>query len=75
MKKIKIFPAPHTELRVLVSDEMVKDYRECAEMFKMTGQGKCCDTCSWDSVRFGDICLCILGEMHTLLEDKDEKED
>lgn len=28
MKKIKIFPAPHIELRVLVSDKMVKDYRE-----------------------------------------------
>lgn len=75
MKKIKIFPEPHIEVRVLVSDEMVKDYRECAEMSKMPEQGKNCNTCSWDSVIFEGVCMCMLREMHVLLEDKDEKEN
>lgn len=32
MRKIKLFPAPHTELRLDVSDEMEKDYQECRRM-------------------------------------------
>lgn len=31
MKRIRVFPAPHIELRVFVSDEMVADYKNCAE--------------------------------------------
>lgn len=29
MKKIKLFPAPHMEVRIHVSDQMVADYKEC----------------------------------------------
>lgn len=29
MQKIKFFPAPHVEVRVSVTDEMVADLREC----------------------------------------------
>ena len=47
MKKIKLFPAPHTELRIDVSDEMEKDYRECRRMAQSQGSGKDCNTCSW----------------------------
>lgn len=31
MKKIKLFPAPHIEIRISVSDEMERDYLECRE--------------------------------------------
>lgn len=75
MKKIKIFPAPHTEIRVMVSDEMIKDYKECAEITKVTGEGKDCTTCSWDCARIADIRACYFGEMHALLEEKNEKEN
>ena len=29
MKKIKLFPAPHVEIRIHVSEEMERDYAEC----------------------------------------------
>ena len=42
MRKIKLFPAPHLELRVSVSDEMIKDYRECIAMAEEL-DGKDCE--------------------------------
>ena len=52
MKKIKLFPAPHMEVRVFVSDEMEKDFVECR---RKTGKGKIpripnCDKCSWEEL-------------------------
>lgn len=70
MKKIKLYPAPHLEIRVHVSDEMIADYRDCAKRSAdESGEGKDCATCSWDDVRFGDITMCELDEMQQLLED------
>lgn len=31
-KKIKVFPCPHVEIRISVTDQMVKDLKECDEM-------------------------------------------
>lgn len=31
-KKIKIFPAPHLEIRIHVSDQMVDDMAECKRL-------------------------------------------
>lgn len=39
MKKIKLFPSSHVEIRVHVSDEMVKDMRECRRKFAENGNG------------------------------------
>ena len=36
MKKIKFLPAPHVEVRVSVTDEMVADLRECRRMAEET---------------------------------------
>lgn len=36
MKKVKFFPAPHVEVRVSVTDEMVTDLRECRRMAEET---------------------------------------
>ena len=51
MKKIKLFPTPHMEVRIFVSDEMEKDFMECR---RKTGKGKIpripsCDKCSWEA--------------------------
>ena len=70
MKKIKLFLAPHLELKVSVTDEMIKDFRECREnAFKPDGEQKDCDACSWDNVEIEHTGLCemvreeqILGE-------------
>lgn len=70
MQKIKIFPAPHMEVRVHVSDGMVADLKECWEMSARLGAGKDCSTCSWCDVRLENTGICewpavvrlILGE-------------
>lgn len=69
MKKIKVFPAPHVELRVHVSDEMVKDYRECRALLRIGDCRKNCPDCSWFEVNFGDVALCTLRKMERLLEE------
>lgn len=73
MKKIKLFPAPHTELRIDVSDEMEKDYQECRRMAQSQGSGKDCNTCSWRSVEIEDTGLCEWPEVMRLMEEGDGK--
>ena len=68
MRKIKLFPAPHVELRVSVSDEMEEDYRECKRLCN-AGDDKDCDTCSWHEVEIPDTRMCELDAMEQLLED------
>lgn len=63
MKKIKLFPAPHTELRLDVSDEMEKDYQECRRMARSGEGGKDCNTCSWRLVEIEDTGLCTWPEV------------
>ena len=63
MRKIKLFPAPHTELRLDVSDEMEKDYQECRRMAQSWDDGKDCDTCSWRTVEIEDTGLCEWPEV------------
>lgn len=58
MKKIKLWPAPHLEVRVCVSDEMEADLRECRERAEQGGHGKDCDHCSWKDVEIENTCLC-----------------
>lgn len=69
MRKIKLFPAPHVELRVSVSDEMVEDYRECKRMSE-SEECKDCDSCSWQEADFLDTCMCELDVMQQLLEEE-----
>ena len=69
MKKIKFFPAPHVEIRVSVTDEMVADLRECDRMSEHD-EIKGCDTCSWRDVEIENTCLCELNEVcRKLLEE------
>ena len=69
MKKINLFPAPHVEIKVHVSDEMIKDYKECARLAEVVGgDGKDCESCSWWKVEFKNKGLCECEEMKQLLE-------
>ena len=34
MKKVRIFPAPHVEIKLHISDKMIKDYCDCAAQAK-----------------------------------------
>ena len=65
MKKIKLFPAPHLEIRIYVSDEMVKDLTECRAMAQCEdpdARGKACGNCSWNDVEFQGTGMCELPE-------------
>lgn len=68
MRKIKLFPAPHTELRLDVSDEMEKDYRDCQWMARVEGAGKDCNTCSWKQVEIENTGLCEWPEVMRQME-------
>ncbi len=71
MKKIKIFPAPHLEIRVHVSDEMVRDYRACREELIESGLPFVdCSKCSWRDVKMTGERMCELDVMEHLLEEK-----
>ena len=73
-KTIKIFPAPHVEVRIHVSKEMEEDYKKCylsGRMYRceksswMYSCEKCswmysCEKCSWDNVRIGEDRVCCL---------------
>lgn len=68
MKKIKLFPAPHLEIKIFVSDQMEEDYKECGRMAEIPGgESKDCDSCIWKDVQIGDVGMCELKEMKQLL--------
>lgn len=69
MKKIRVFPAPHVELTLHVSDRMMEDYKSCTV--------RSCETCSWNDVLIGNTALCGLGSVRRQLEQEgrnDEKQ-
>ena len=78
MKKIKIFPAPHVEIRVSVTDEMAADLRECKQMIEAYDRDKIegckdCDDCSWRDVEIENTCLCEFNEVRRQLLEEGER--
>ena len=80
MKKIKLFPAPHVEVRIHVSDEMEKDYAECQRKMR---RGKVlripnCDKCSWEKLNVIGTCVCLYTsvqrQMGSVSDEIDRKE-
>lgn len=61
VKRIKIFPAPHIELRIFVSDQMIEDYRKCEAIAKRPDDTFAdCDKCSWKESTIGCTGMCEL---------------
>lgn len=56
VKVIKIWPAPHVEVRLHVSKEMEEDYRKCC----LSGGMYSCEKCSWDNVQIEGKRVCQL---------------
>lgn len=75
MKKIKLFPAPHVEVRIHVSDEMEKDLQECRRMAETLGDGKDCAQCSWRDVDWLGTGLCELPRVRDRVLGTDCLED
>ena len=66
VKRIKLFPAPHVELRIYVSEQMKKDWIECETLAEETSSGKNCDYCSWRGVEIGAVNMCEMIEKEML---------
>ena len=72
MKKIKLFPCPHVELKVHVSDEMEADLKECYRK-SCTGEAVDCEGCSWDGLEIYGSGLCELTELVNKVLGKDRR--
>lgn len=46
------------ELTIGVTDQMQRDLKECARMAETLGDGKDCETCSWDKQEFDRTGFC-----------------
>ena len=64
MKKIRVFLAPHAELKLHVSDRMMEDYKACI--------CRSCENCSWNDVRIGNTALCGLADVRRQLDQKNK---
>ncbi len=78
MRKIKIFPSPHVEVRIYVTDEMEKDFKECKEAAESKDPEKCkdCSECSWFDSSIEHIGMCQFPdiERHLLLNGSNDNE-
>ena len=63
-KKIRVFLAPHAELKLHVSDWMLEDYKACI--------CRSCENCSWNDVRIGNTALCGLADIRRQLDQKNK---
>lgn len=71
MREIKAKTHPNVNITVKVTDEMIRDYRECYRIAMSSDFDDCkdCDECSWRGVRItSDFNACELDEMKELLE-------
>ena len=69
-KTIKIFPAPHVEVRLHVSKEMVKDFKACCDT---GGLGQLCTECSWFNVKIGAATVCCIKGLRKEIRRQIEK--
>ena len=69
-KKIRIKLAPCAELKINVTDEMIRDYQECGRNVGNESSVDC-DECSWDGIQIGHTALCCLQDLGKVLEGGD----
>lgn len=69
MKEIKIKTHPNINLTVKVTEQMIKDYRECNEMVNSPDfDERDCSICSWWKICIDYVGMCTYDEMKVLLE-------
>ena len=56
-KTIKIFPAPHVEVRIHPSEKMVEDFKACHDT---DGLAQPCAGCSWFNVEIDGAAVCCI---------------
>lgn len=62
-KQIKLF-YPHAEVRIFVTEEMIKDYKRCIEETRRHLESEIvpemkCEDCSWNGKIDNDLCTCL----------------
>ena len=67
---IKLWPCPHVEVRVHVSEEMIEDLRECRDRLE-DDKSVDCRRCSWGDVEvIGDKLDFCTEDMLKAIEEK-----
>lgn len=83
-KVIKIWPAPHIEIRVHVSEEMIKDFKKCYKLSEMIEKRRSvvtiyqnCEECSWRNICIeeGGTEVCALFDKKNVAEQLGLSED
>lgn len=71
MMIIKLWPCPHVEVRVHVSEEMIEDLRICREILEEERGSVDCRRCSWRDVEaIGDKLDFCTEHMLKAIEEK-----
>lgn len=55
-------------ISVRITEEMVKDFRECQEK-AYTPSGKDCSTCNWGDLDIGNVGMCEMDEVRKAVEE------
>lgn len=71
-KEIMISPHENVKITVTITEQMEKDFLECERMADKVGtdEFKDCNTCSWNGVKFDDVCFCELEVMREPLKEE-----
>ena len=69
-KKIRIKLAPCAELKINVTAQMIRDYKECVRKVGNESSGDC-NECSWEGIQIGHAGLCCLLDLGKVLEGGD----
>lgn len=68
-KKIQIATGSEDlEIYIRITEEMIRDHRECKEKACAIDGEKDCKTCSWDKACFADVCMCELEYIEDVIE-------
>lgn len=70
MREIRIPVSSQAELLIHITDEMERDYRDCAAKAEIIGSGKDCEKCSWWGQDIGCEGICVFPELEILLEEE-----
>lgn len=68
-KRIDLYPVPHVEVRIHVSERMMEDYRKCKQAAEDADYEECmtCKNCSWNCTEFRGTAACEIVEPEQVL--------
>lgn len=70
----KVFPSPHVEMRVSVSEQMEADIKECDRRSR-AGESRKCDECSWFELEIAGTGLCDIADLRNKILGRNREEE